>query len=46
MDGAETKTASKITLSKGSYNSTHDEFLNWFPIRSIEEITDLDEVRM
>ena len=46
LDGAETKTASKISLSKGSYNSTHDEFLNRFPIHSIEEIRDLDEVHM
>ncbi|PWA50288.1 replication protein A 70 kDa DNA-binding subunit B [Artemisia annua] len=46
LDGAETKTASKISLSKGSYNSTHDEFLNRFPIRSIEEIRDLDEIRV
>ncbi|PWA34876.1 replication protein A 70 kDa DNA-binding subunit B [Artemisia annua] len=43
LNDAETKTASKISLSKGSYNSTHDEFLNRFPIRSIEEIRDLNE---
>ncbi|PWA67939.1 hypothetical protein CTI12_AA314680 [Artemisia annua] len=43
LDDAETKTASKMSLSNWSYNSTHDEFLNRFPIRSIEEIRDLDE---
>ncbi|GJZ48942.1 uncharacterized protein Tco_0603132 [Tanacetum coccineum] len=43
LENAETKTASKISLSKGTFNSTHDEFLNRFPIRSIEEIREVDE---
>ncbi|GJX91302.1 hypothetical protein Tco_0344628 [Tanacetum coccineum] len=43
LDSAETKTASKISQSKGTFNSTHDEFLNRFPSRNIEEIRDLDK---
>ncbi|GJW74003.1 replication protein A 70 kDa DNA-binding subunit B [Tanacetum coccineum] len=43
LENAETKTASKISLSKGTFNLTHDEFLNRFPIRSIEEIREVDE---
>lgn len=45
LDSAETKTASKISLSKGTFNATHDEFLNRFPVRNIEEIRDFDEVQ-
>ncbi|GJX84856.1 hypothetical protein Tco_0335630 [Tanacetum coccineum] len=45
LDSAETKTASKISQSKGTFNSTHDEFLNRFPSRNIEEIRDLDKGR-
>nr|GEX51051.1 hypothetical protein [Tanacetum cinerariifolium] len=44
LDSAENKTASIISLSKGTINSTHDESLNHFPIRTIEEIRDIDEV--
>nr|GFA00166.1 hypothetical protein [Tanacetum cinerariifolium] len=45
LENAKTKTASKISLLKRTFNSTFDEFLNWFPIRIIKEIREVEEPR-